>query len=133
MNAKHRVLIAAGLVGCLALAGCSTSPPKATAPAANSSPAAQQASANFKPLLRLINSTRKAVKAADFASAQTEFGKFDAQWSILQDSVKAKSPEAHSVIEAQKQQLAAALQSNDQRKAWASLKTLKATVMQVSQ
>ncbi|MBD3883257.1 hypothetical protein IFO70_15935 [Phormidium tenue FACHB-886] len=134
MNAKHRILVATSLVGFLTLAGCSTSQPQTSAPAADSSPAAvQQSTASLKHLGRLVNSTRRAVRAEDFATAQTEFDKFNTQWTKVQAEVQTKSPDAYSTIETQKQQLATALQSNDRVKAMTSLKTLKATVAQVAQ
>ena len=134
MNAKNRALIAASLIGFLMLEGCSTAKTPTAASSANSSPAAaQQTSDNFQPVIHVIGGTRRAVKAGDFATAKTEFGKFPTQWAKVQGEVKTKSPDAYNEIESSRQQVDAALQSGDQAKAMVNLRALKAAVVKAAQ
>ena len=134
MNAKNRALVAASLIGFLTLGGCSAAKTPTADSSANSSPAAaQQTLSNFQPVIHVIGGTRRAVKAGDFATAKTEFGKFPAQWAKVQDEVKTKSPDAFNAVESSRKQVEAALQSGDQAGAMVNLKALKTAVVEAGQ
>ncbi|MCU0569959.1 MAG: DUF4363 family protein [Oculatellaceae cyanobacterium Prado106] len=134
MNRSPR-LIAVGLVGLLALSGCaateqaSTDAANSVIESTNGTIAAAKdkvtgAVEGFQSLTDVVTQTQVAVNAGDFPKAQAEFAKFEGFWSRVEDSVKAKSPDAYRAIEDSMTSVMNGLKSSQKDQALAALKTL---------
>ncbi len=131
-------MLAIGAVSILALTGCNTE--KAATSAADSvvqnttgvtSAAKDKVTGSvsgFTGLQDVVASTKTAVEAGDFATAQTEIGKFEGFWSTVEDGVKAKSSPTYDAIEASVSGVEEAVKSSNKPKAIDSLKALDAAV-----
>jgi high-affinity Fe2+/Pb2+ permease len=127
-------MLAIGAVSILALTGCNTE--KAKTDAADSvvqnttgvTSAVQDkvtgAVSGFTGLKGVVTSTKTAVEAGDFATAQTEIAKFEGFWATVEDGVKAKSSATYDAIETNMSGVEEAIKASDKPKAMDSLKAL---------
>jgi len=86
----------------------------------------------FADLTSVVNNTKAAVEAGDFAKAKTEFGKFQGDWSKVADGVKAKSPDAYKAIEAGAGEVSSAIKAGDKAKALSALQAIGKNVLVAS-
>jgi hypothetical protein len=128
-------MLAIGIVGILALTGCSAAEKSATNAADSvvqnttgvTSAAKDKVTGDvsgFTGLKGVVASTKTAVEAGDFTTAQTEMAKFEGFWSTVEDGVKAKSSAAYDTIEAGVSGVEDSVKSSDKSKAMNSLKAL---------
>jgi hypothetical protein len=82
----------------------------------------------FTSLNEVVNNTKTAVDAGDFAKATAELSKFNGFWAKVEDGVRTKAPEAHGAIESNIKTAETALKSADQAKATEALNALNAAV-----
>lgn len=126
---RFHILLVVGAVSLLALAGCNRAEQSAQTPA-NSAPQEQTNQAGFEGLRSVVTNTRSAVQSGDFTKAQTEFGKFEDNWSQVEDGVKAKSQDTYDAIEASMDEVNQGLRaaSPDSEKLLTALQSLEANV-----
>jgi hypothetical protein len=136
-------MLAIGVIGILALSGCSAAEKSATNAADSvvqnttgvTSAAKDKvtgAVSGFTGLKSVVASTKAAVEAGDFATAQTEIAKFEGFWSTVEDDVKAKSSPTYDAIETNVSGVEEATKSSDKPKAMDSLKALDDAVATAS-
>lgn len=53
----------------------------------------------YAPLAKVVNDTKVAVNKGDFASAKTQFSKFEGEWAKVEDGVKKSSATSYGKIE----------------------------------
>jgi hypothetical protein len=91
-------------------------------------PAAKGSVAGFAMMQAIVQKTKGAIEKGDFATAKTEFGKFEASWKTVEDGVKTKAPKAYSAVEDGMDAINASIKAKDKAKTIEALKTLATSI-----
>ncbi|BAU44288.1 hypothetical protein [Leptolyngbya sp. O-77] len=130
------VVGAVGLVGLATLAGCSTRTQEAASgpPATPLESPSLTAAADYSALTSVVDKTRAAIEAGDFAKAKAEFETFESVWAPVEDGIKAKSSSAYDSIEESMDKVSGALKASQPNKdeVLAALKTMDEAIASVS-
>jgi hypothetical protein len=98
MVGLKRVLIIS-VISMIALAGCNKADKATTDAAPTAAVSSDTGAKGFPGLLSVVSNTQKAVEAGNFTQAKQEFAKFEDNWKVVEDGVKAKSPDGYKKIE----------------------------------
>ncbi len=134
-NPKIAFIVTA--ISFLTLAGCSNGEKSAVETSPDVSPASQTATTSTEQtdqgLLNVVNNTKSAVEAGDFAKAKTEFDKFEDSWKPVEDGIKAKSPENYKAIEESMDKIEGQLKASkpSKEKVLPELQSLEKTITSV--
>jgi ribosomal protein S20 len=128
------LLLISGLT-LLTLASCSgeskeaeTKTPAPVAAEKMAKPAAKNATAGFAMMQAIVQKTKGAIDKGDFATAKTEFAKFEASWKTVEEGVKTKAPKAHTAVKGAVDAVNNSIKAKDKAKTIAALKTLATSI-----
>ncbi len=91
-------------------------------------PAAKSATAGFAMMQSIVQKTKGAIEKGDFATAKTEFGKFEASWKTVEDPIKTKAPKAYTAVEDGMDAVNNSIKAKDKAKTIEALKTLATSI-----
>jgi|SRR6476661_3944212 len=136
--ARFNQILVLSAISLIALAGCdsakeaSTPQPSSTpVPAATAVKTEKAASqGNYAELSGVVSSTKAAVQTGNFATAKTEFDKFEDAWEKVEDGIKAKSPKDYEAVEETTEKVMAELKKSQPSKdqVLAQLQSLEKTI-----
>jgi hypothetical protein len=87
---------------------------------------------NFVTLQNVIAQTKSVVKKGDFVAAKSEFARFEASWSKVEDGVKARSRDSYNRIEEGMDTVQSALKNSKSEQAISALDALDKSVQSVA-
>ena len=136
--ARFNQILVLSAISLLALAGCdsakeastpqTSSAPVPAATAVKTEKAASQG--NYAELSGVVSSTKAAVQTGNFATAKTEFDKFEDAWKKVEDGIKAKSRKDYEAVEETTEKVMAELKKSQPSKdqVLAQLQSLEKTI-----
>jgi hypothetical protein len=136
--ARFNQILVLSAISLIALAGCdrakeastpqTSSAPVPAATAVKTEKAASQG--NYAELSGVVSSTQAAVQTGNFATAKTEFDKFEDAWEKVEDGIKAKSPKDYEAVEETTEKVMAQLKKSQPSKdqVLAQLQSLEKTI-----
>jgi glycerophosphoryl diester phosphodiesterase len=136
--ARFTQILVLSAISLIALAGCdsakeastpqTSSAPVPAATAVKTEKAASQG--NYAELSGVVSSTKAAVQTGNFATAKTEFDKFEDAWKKVEDGIKAKSPKDYEAVEETTEKVMAELKKSQPSKdqVLAQLQSLEKTI-----
>ena len=136
--ARFNQILVLSAISLIALAGCdsakeastpqTSSAPVPAATAVKTEKAASQG--NYAELSGVVSSTKAAVQTGNFATAKTEFDKFEDAWEKVEDPIKAKSPKDYEAVEETTEKVMAELKKSQPSKdqVLAQLQSLEKTI-----
>lgn len=136
--ARFNQILVLSAISLLALAGCdsakeASTPPTSPAPVPAATDVKTEKAAsqgNYAELSGMVSSTKAAVQAGNFATAKTEFDKFEDAWEEVEDGIKAKSPKDYEAVEDTTEKVMAELKKSQPSKdqVLAQLQSLEKTI-----
>ena len=100
MHIRFSHVLMVGAISILALTGCNNTQTTQSSPEASSAaPVATTSTAGYPGLLAVVTGTKTSVEAGDYATAKTEFAKFEDNCKPVEDGFKEKSGDSYKAIE----------------------------------